>query len=83
MLVTSSPKEISVIDENPRNQDPMVGQFKETDDMLLQPLKALFPMLVTLFPIVTDVRLVHSLKHVSPMVVTLFGMVMDARLLHW
>ena len=37
MLVTSSPKEISVIDENPRNQDPMVGQFKETDDMLLQP----------------------------------------------
>ena len=60
MLVTSSPKEISVIDEIPRNQDSTVGQFKETDT-ILQPEKALFPMLVTLFPIVTDDKLVHSL----------------------
>jgi hypothetical protein len=39
-------------------------------------------MLVTLLPMVTDVRLEHLWKTLSPMLVTLLGMMTELRLLH-
>ena len=46
----------------------------------LQPLKAHSPMLVTLLPIVTEVRLEQRQKAHSPILVTLLGMSMEIRL---
>ena len=43
----------------------------------MQPLKALCPIVVTLFEKVTEVNPVQSLKAVFPMVVTLFGKVIE------
>ena len=39
-------------------------------------------MLVTLFPIITEVKLVHSKKAYSPMFVTPFPMVTDVKPVH-
>jgi Na+-translocating ferredoxin:NAD+ oxidoreductase RnfD subunit len=47
---------------------------------LLQPLKAPFPMLITLLGMVMLVRLVQPEKAPCPMLITLSGMVMLARL---
>ena len=44
-----------------------------------QPVKALFPMSLTLVGMVTDVRPVQAEKALSPMLVTLLGMVMDVK----
>jgi hypothetical protein len=44
------------------------------------PVKALYPMPVTLFPMVTLARLVQPEKALFPMLVTLFGMVTLVRL---
>ena len=46
---------------------------------LLQPEKALLPMLVTLFGMVMDVRLLQPEKALLPMLVTPLGMVMEVR----
>ena len=52
-----------------------------TDFKLLQPEKALLPMLVTLLGMVMEVKLLHSRKAFFPMLVTLLGIVMEVRLL--
>jgi len=48
-----------------------------TDVRLVQFLKALLPMLVTLLPIVTDVSLEQPLKVSPPILVTLLGIFID------
>ena len=45
----------------------------------LQPEKAPLAMLVTLFPMVTDVKPLQPEKASTPMLVTLSGMTMDVR----
>ena len=50
--------------------------------MPLQPRNALLPMLVTLLPIVTDVRPLQPENAELPMLVTLLPIVTDVRLLH-
>ena len=55
--------------------------FHTTDVKLLQRVKALLPMLVTLLPIVTEVKPLHSAKAHSPMLVTLLGIVTEVKLL--
>ena len=45
----------------------------------VQPLKALYPILVTEFGIVTDVKPVHQEKADLPILVTEFGMVTDVK----
>ena len=44
-------------------------------------MKALFPILVTEFGIVIDVKLLQSLKALSPILVTELGIVIDVKLL--
>ena len=46
---------------------------------MLQPLKALSPMLVTLFGIVIEVKPVQPEKALFPMLVTELGRVMEVR----
>lgn len=43
----------------------------------MHPLKALIPIVVTLFPIVTEVNPVQSSKAQYPIVVTLLGIVTE------
>ena len=52
MLVTSSPRETSLIDVIPLNHEPTFLQSMDTVDKLEQPEKAPLPTLVTLLPIV-------------------------------
>ena len=47
--------------------------------ILPQELNALPPMLVTLFPIITEVRPEHQPNALPPMLVTLLGMVTEVR----
>ena len=48
--------------------------------VFLHPRKTWYPILFTLFGIVTDVRLEQSLKAEFPILVTLFGIVTEVRL---
>ncbi len=52
----------------------MVTEVRE-----LQPMKALSPIVVTLFGMVTEVRELQMLKAQPPIVVTLLGMVTEVR----
>ena len=54
--------------------------FHTTDVMLLQSSKALSPMLVTLFGMVTEVKPLQPRKAYSPMLVTLLGIVTEVKL---
>ena len=49
---------------------------------LLHPLNAPFPMLVTEFGIVMEVRAMQRRKALFPMLVTLFGIVTEVRPMH-
>ena len=49
---------------------------------LRQPAKALLPIFVTLFGMVTEVSALQNPKAYSPIVVTLFGMVTEFSALH-
>ena len=49
----------------------------------VQPLKAIYPILVTEFGIVTDVKPVHQEKADLPILVTEFGMVTDVKPLQY
>ena len=49
------------------------------NDVMLHPLNAPSPIVVTLFGMVIDVKEEQSLNASSPIVVTLFGMVMDVK----
>ena len=80
MLVTLSPKvtDVMLVLLSP-NQLPIVLQFKSNDVMLVQPEKALSPMLVTPLPMVTEVRPLQEENALLPMLVTLLGISMLVR----
>ena len=65
-------------------KDPVDGTVVAkhvTEVRLLQPSKALLPMLVTELGMVMEVRLLEPWKAPSPMLVTELGMVTEVRLL--
>lgn len=65
----------------PLNHDPIVGQFRVTDAIELQPLNA-DSMVLTELPMVTDAMDVQSLNALFLMISTESGMVTDLREVH-
>ena len=75
---TSSPN-VKEVTWFPKLKEGPFFAFHIIEVKLLQPSKASSPMLVTLFPIVTDVKPVHPEKARSPMLVTLFGISIEVK----